>query len=351
MPTLTREEIRKIAFAVMSKVGAIEKNASIVADHLADANMAGHDSHGIIRVPQYVQWIRQGLVDPAAEPEVEQDAGAIARIDGHHTFGQVAAMMATELAMEKAKEHGISLVSMGKIGHTGRIGTYPEIIAKAGMVGMFYTGATGPGGNQVAPFRGAEGRLGTNPISMAFPYTEDTPVLLDYATSASSAGKVRVYVNRKHRMADEWLLDKNGVPTDDPNVFYDDGVIIPFGGLTGGHKGFAMAFMVSLMGGALGSIGQIPDMGTARKGGSTVIAIDAAKLVPLDALREEVAMQVDHVKSARPLDPDKPVEFPGQYEADHRRERLEEGVDIEQDTWDQVVGSIKEFGLEKELLG
>jgi len=351
MPTLTREDIRKIAYTVLRAAGASDSNAGIVADHLADANMAGQDSHGFIRVPQYVETIRQGRLNPAAEPEVVQEAGSIARVDGHHTFGQVVALFSTNLAIERARESGIAMVTMGKLGHTGRIGTYPEIIAKAGMVGIFCTGATGPGATIVPPFRGAEGRLSTNPISFGFPYAPDSPILLDYATSTSAEGKVRVYRNRGHQLPDKWILDKDGVPTSEPKAFYDGGMILPFGGLTGGHKGYALGFMVTLLGGALGSIGQAPEIEGSMQGGSTVIAIDADKLVPIDDLREVVAAQVDHMKSSAPMDETKPVEFPGEYEVTHRRQRLEEGVEIEQDTWDLVEETVRDLGLEGDLPG
>ena len=112
MPTLTRQEIEKIAYTVLHAAGASEKNAAIVADHLAEANMAGQDSHGFIRVPQYVEVIRGSGLDPAAEPEVVQDSGGIARVDGHYTFGQVVALFATELAMDKAREYGVGMVAM-----------------------------------------------------------------------------------------------------------------------------------------------------------------------------------------------------------------------------------------------
>ena len=351
MPTLTREDIRKIAYTVLCAVGASDSNASIVADHLADANMAGQDSHGFIRVPQYVGVIREGRLDPAAEPEVVQETGSLARVDGHHTFGQVVALYATNLAIKKARESGIAMVTMGKLGHTGRIGTYPEIVAKAGMVGIFCTGVTGPGASIVPPFGGAAGRLSTNPFSIGFPYAPDSPILLDYATSASAEGKVRVYRNRGHNLPDKWVLDKDGVPTSDPNAFYDGGVILPFGGLTGGHKGFALGFIVSLLGGVLGNTGQIPEKEGTMLGGSTVIAIDADRLVPIDDLREAVAAQVDHVKDCPPFEGSKGVQFPGEYEVTNRRQRLEEGVEIEQDTWDLVKETVRDLGLERELGG
>ena len=351
MPTLTRDDIRKIAYTVLCAVGAKDGHAAIVADHLADANMTGHDSHGLIRVPQYVTIIKEGRLNPTADPEVVQESGAIVRVDGHHTFGQVVALFATNLAIEKARESGISMAAMGKLGHTGRIGTYPEVIAKAGMVGIFCTGVTGPSASIVAPFGGAKGRLSTNPISFAFPYAPGSPVLLDYATSTYAEGKIRVYRNRGRQLPDKWVLDKNSVPTTDPNAFYDGGVILPFGGLTGGHKGFALGFIVSLLGGVLGQVGQASDGGRSMTAGSTVIAIDAERLVPLDDIREAVAEQVAHVKDTPPLEGSKGVQFPGEYEVTNRRQRLEEGVPVEEDTWKQVAQTIRDLGLRGELAG
>ena len=143
MPKLTKHQIVRITDVMLQAGGAPADHASIVADHLANANLAGYDSHGFIRLPQYLKEIEEGVVDPRAEPEVVGNHGGILQIDGHSTFGQVVATRATEMAIEKARDHGVSLVSMGNLTHTGRIGTYPEMAAAAGLAAIMFTGWAG----------------------------------------------------------------------------------------------------------------------------------------------------------------------------------------------------------------
>ena len=267
MPTITADKISTIAREVLHAAGASEGHARTVGTHLANANLAGHDSHGFIRIIQYVSNIRQGDIDPKAEPEVERDVGAMAQVNGNSTFGQVVAMMASDLAMDKAREHGIGLVAMHNLGHTGRVGTYPERIANEGMAAMMWTGFVGgTAANSVAPFGGRARRLGTNPVSMSFPSPTEGPVLLDFATSVAAEGKLRVYRARGHTLPSEWVLNKEGVPSRDPNDYYEGGALLPMGGLDGGHKGYGLSIMVALFGAVLGSLGhQSTTMDTQKK--------------------------------------------------------------------------------------
>ena len=349
MPTLTGESIHKIAQHVLHAAGALDDHASTVGRHLADANLAGHDSHGFIRIPQYVRDIKEGRLDPKAQPEVASENIAVACVNGNGTFGQVVAKFATELAIKKAREHGISLVTMYNLGHTGRVGTYPEIAAKEGLAATMYSGGIvrRPGG--VAPFGGREGRLSTNPISMAFP-SSDGVILLDFATSMAAEGKLRVYRARGHSLPDEWVLSKEGVPSRDPNDYYDGGAILPIGGLSGGHKGYALSFMVVLFGGLLGGLGR-SDGGEQEpsSGGSSITVIDVGGMAPIEEVKTRVDELVRFVKDTPPMEGSSGVLYPGEVEARSRQERLTNGVSTEQATLDQVAHLIEEFGLGEEL--
>ena len=245
MPKLTGDQIRDIAFHVLRAAGASGNNAHVVADHLANANLAGHDSHGFIRITQYVEDIRNGTIDAKAEPTVAQDHGGLVQIDGNGTFGQVVAARATGLAIERARQNGVATVTMTNLDHTGRIGTYPEMVAVEGMASIMVTGVVGgTSGMNVAPFGGTRRKLGTNPIAIGFPYLPDSPMLLDFATSVSAEGKLRVYRNRGHLLPSAWVIDKDGEPSNDPNDYYEGGSILPLGGMESGHKGYALSVMV-----------------------------------------------------------------------------------------------------------
>lgn len=345
MPTLTRQGIADTARAILAAAGASDANATVVADHLADANMTGHDSHGLIRIPQYINDIQEGYVKPDAEPEVVSESGAIVRVDGRHSFGQVVARFAAERAIDKAREHGLGLATMCSLSHVGRIGSYGEQAASQGMAAIMFTGLLGETAYHVPPYGGAKSRFSTNPVSIAFPYESDSPLLLDFATSIGAEGKLRVYRARGHELPDEWVIDKDGNPSRDPNDFYAGGAILPVGGLHGGHKGYALSFMTAVLGGIIGEFGQPPAGAGTFTSGSTIIVIDLARLAPLDGLRSEVDGLVEYVKDTPLMPGFDEILLPGEKEARSRKARLKDGVDIEQATWDQIAQLADEYGV------
>ena len=351
MPIFTRNDIVKIAKVMLCAGGAAPGHAEVVGNHLAEANLAGHDSHGFIRIPQYLDTIKAGLLNPKAKPEIVFDYAATAYVDGKTTFGQVVATMATDLAIKKARTHGISIVSMGNHDHTGRIGTYPEMAVKEGMAAIMFGGGFRPERGHVAPFGGRTGVLGTNPISMGFPQSEGPPILLDFATSMAAEGKLRVYRNRGVSLPGEWLVDKHGNLSDDPNSYYDGGALLPMGGSLSGHKGYALSIMVALFGGLLGQ-SAVPSTTTAKSwDGSSIIVVDlehVASSLDVKAHLEEMT-QVLH--QTPPADGFDSVLYPGEIEAKTRQNRMENGIQIEQATWDQVKERFGEYGVMDELAG
>ena len=168
MPILTARQLRDVVYEILIATGATEDTADTVAVHLADANLTGHDSHGLIRIPDYVQRIEEGRVDPRAEPTITYENKAVASVDGQGVFGQVGAKFATETAIRLAREHGIGMVTMCNIAHSGRFGTYPEMAARAGMAAIMF------GGNQldndygVAPYGGARAGWEQTPFRWLF---------------------------------------------------------------------------------------------------------------------------------------------------------------------------------------
>jgi LDH2 family malate/lactate/ureidoglycolate dehydrogenase len=347
MPTLKGEQLEKIAFHLFCAVGAPEEHSRIVAKHLAENNLTGHDSHGFIRVIQYIRQIKEGLIIPAAKPEIVSESAAVAQVDGHYGFGQVAAKFATELAMDKAKKQGVSCVAVRHLGHLGRLGAYAEMAAGAGCAAILYCSVGGHAISQ-APFGGSKRKLATNPIAMAFPSEEDGPVLSDFATSVASEGKVRVYRARGHKLPDGWILDKEGHPSNDPNDYYDGGAILPVGGSVG-HKGFCLAFMTDLFGGILSLDGTPANPGKQFSNGSLIVVIDIERFAPLAAVRSEVSKMVDYVKDAPLAEGFEQIMYPGEKEAKNRKERGQKGVEIEEETWNQVVALVKEYGVAEKI--
>ena len=348
MPILTKHQIVRITDVMMQAGGAPAGHAGIVADHLANANLAGYDSHGFLRIPQYLKNIEDGDCDPKAEPEVVGNHGGILQINGHSTFGQVVATRATEMAIEQARDHGVSLVSMGNHTHTGRIGTYPEMAAAAGMAAIMFTGWAGGAFATLAPFGGREGRLGSNPLAMAFPHAEGAPILLDFATSITSEGTLRVYRNKEEELPDTWVLDKHGVPSRNPNDFYEGGAQLPVGGMQGGHKGYALSLMIALFGGILGQIASLP-----RKmdlwAGSMILVIDLGRMAPLETIRTEVQQMMRYVQDTPPMEGSGGVFFPGERSAKTRQERLAQGIPVDPTTWAQVEALFDPYGVRDQL--
>ncbi len=333
--------------------GAPAGHAGIVADHLAQASLAGYDSHGFIRLPQYLKEIEEGVVDPRAEPEVVGSHGAILQIDGHSTFGQVVATRAAEMAIEKARDHGVSLVSMGNLTHTGRIGAYPEMAAAAGLAAIMFTGWAGKPWAPLVPHGGREGRLGSNPLAMAFPHAEDAPVLLDISTSIASEGKIRVYRNKQQELPDNWIIDRHGVPSRNPNDFYEGGAQLPLGGVQGGYKGYALSVMIALFGGLLGQIA-VPQGKTYMAEmfeGSAILAIDIGRMAPLETIRAEVQQLKKYLKDTPPMEGSGGVFFPGERSANTRSERLARGIPVDPATWAQVEALFDPYGVRGELAG
>jgi LDH2 family malate/lactate/ureidoglycolate dehydrogenase len=342
MPTLKGEQLEKIAFHLFCAAGAPEEHSRIVAQHLADNNLAGHDSHGFIRVIQYIRQIKEGVIIPAAKPEILSESPSAARVDGHYGFGPVVARFSTELAIDKAKKQGVSCVTVRHLRHLGRLGAYAEMAARANCAAILCCTNGGQALAQ-APFGGTTRRLGTNPFAMAFPSEEEGPILSDFATSVAAEGKIRVYRARGHKLPDDWILDKEGRPSNNPNDFYDGGVLLPVGG-------FCLAFMADVFGGILSDNG-FPGAPADEQAtnGTFIVVIDIQWFAPLATLRSKVSTLVDFVKNTPPAEGSESVLYPGEKEVKTRKERGKNGVEIEDDTWNQVMDLVKEYGVAGKL--
>ena len=199
-----------------------------------------------MRAPNYIDHIDTGRLDPTAVPAVTDETDTIAQIDGGNTFGQVTAKMATELAISKAREQGVALVTMYRIGHTGRLGTYAEMAAEAGMASVLWDGVIGGNRSIVIPLYGSGRKIGANPIAMGFPSEKHNAVVLDFATSISAAGKVAVAEAKRCALAGRMDRRRRGTPTDDPTQLNKGGALRPMGLPDVGHKGYALAMMTGL---------------------------------------------------------------------------------------------------------
>ena len=238
MPVFPHQYLHKVAYNIYRAEGASHEEAEIVATHQVKANLVGHDSHGVIHIPEYVERIHKGHIVPGAPFEVVQESPTTARIDGHWGFGFVVTERAMTMAIEKARTHNVAAITIFQQSHIGRLGDYPTMAAQEGMIALI-TADSGAGPKAVAPFGGRERRLGTNPICIAMPSDLDGTLLLDMATSAVAAGKVSLARNRREPIPTGWVIDKDGNPTNDPEDYYSGGAILPVGAGTRGTRGMA----------------------------------------------------------------------------------------------------------------
>src|SRR6202022_935122 len=290
-----------LANKIVAAGGSSPAEASIVAHHLVEANLRGHDSHGVGMLVAYVRDFEAGTLKANQKPEVVSDTGTISVWDAHAGYGQVVARQAVEWAIEAARKHGVAVNGLRNAHHIGRVGTYGEVAARAGMVALHFVNvASGP--PPVAPFRGREGRFLTNPVCIAIPGTAtNEPILLDFATSRVALGKVRVAHNAGKPMLDGALLDHAGQPTTNPAVMYTEprGVVLPFGE----HKGAGLALVCELLAGAIVGSASVSTSTPPERGiinGMLSIVIDPGRLSTRDSMLAEIDEMISWVKSAKP---------------------------------------------------
>jgi len=346
MPVFATEFLTRTSSDIFSAAGMRQDEARIVAELLVEANCAGHDSHGVIRIPQYLGQIAAGDIVPDAEVETVRETAVLAVLDAHWGFGQVAMSRGVEIGLEKARAAGMAAIAVHQANHVGRLGSYVEDIARQNIVAQLFV--NGAPTCRMAPWGGREARHGTNPVAIGFPSRAGEPVVLDMTTSAVAEGKVRVKRNRGEPVPDGWLIDAEGKPTNDPNTLYGDppGTILPLGGSLG-HKGYGLNVAVELLSGALGGAGCLGKERQFRNG-ALLILLDVEQLVGLDAYFAEADDYIAFVKSAARAPGFDAILMPGEIELAMKKQRMAEGVFVEDETWGQILKSAAKVGAEIE---
>ncbi len=343
MPNLHAEQLAPLVHAVFEKLGTPPDRARTITRHMLGANLAGHDSHGVILLPSYVQRIQRGDVVPAASIDVLDETPTSARIDGHWGLGQVVSEYAMELAIAKAKANHVAALTVVQQAHVGRVADYPLMAARAGMIAWMYCDS-GRTAKQVAPFGGREARLGTNPLSIAIPSDLEAPVFLDMATSAAAAGKISVARNRGLALPPGWIVDRDGNPSTDPADLARGGAILPLGGREG-HKGYGLGFMVEVFAGILTGLGFGVNPSGRHNDGSLMVVLNVAAFRPLDEFKREVGEFARYVK-ATPRSPGvDEIYYPGELEWRTEQERRRDGIPIEEETWNALGESARSLDL------
>ena len=342
-----KEPLNRAIRAIVEAGGSSAGEAGRVAENLVTANLLGHDSHGVGMIPRYVDALLEGGLSVNQHPRIKLDSGALLALDGCQGYGQVIGHEATALAIERARTHGACIMALGRSHHLGRIGQWGEQAVAAGLISISFVNVISRA--IVAPYGGGDARFGTNPVCIAIPLPGEPPFVLDMATSAVAQGKIRVAHNKGEKVSPEWLIDDRGNPTPDPRY----GVIEPFGALRtfGLHKGYGLALVCELLGGALtgGGTWHSDDKSKRRVwNGMLSILIDPAGIDSVGVFGEETRAFLGALRKT-PIAPgfDK-VRIAGEPERETRAWREREGIPVDPTTWNEILAAAGKLKLSKD---
>ena len=339
MRTVAAPKLVELVTAIMHAAGCNAAEAGTVARRLVDSNLVGHDSHGVLRVGKYLEWMRNGWVKANQTPTIVFESETIAIVDGNRGFGQIVGEFAGMLGTTKAAKTGIALVGLRNCGHLGRVGDWAELAAGAGQVSLHFLNTSN--GLRVAPFGGSDRRLSTNPITIGVPVAGGDPVIMDMTTSMVAEGKLMVAVNRDERVPEGWIIDKQGRPTTEPKDFYDGGALLT----VGGHKGSGLSIVTDLLAGAISTGKSSDPADSVLRNNMLSIYIAPAVYAAAGTVEREVARFVAWVKASPPVRPEAPVLLPGEIERKTRAERTAHGIPLDDKTYADLLAAAAAAGI------
>ena len=338
------ERLTIFASQIFRALGASADRADTVACHLVEANLKGHDSHGVGMIPNYVYGAQKGYLNVNQDAQLAQDSGAVLLFDNNYGFGQVVGRQSTELAIERARSHGMVCAGARNNYHLGRIGTYGELVADAGLVSVHFVNVVGHP-PFVSPWGGRDKRMQTNPFCCAIP-TDGEPIILDMATSAIAYGKARLARMKGVEVPPGSLFDAEGVPTTDPRVLEEGGSLAPFGM----HKGYGLALICELLGGGLAGQWTMSDV--SRQKDMTVNHMLTFIIEPdifggVARFRREVQGMADWLHASSPAAGVDKVRLPGEPERESKAERLAAGIPLDDQSWKGICDAARRAGLDE----
>jgi hydroxycarboxylate dehydrogenase B len=351
MVTIKVENLIDFVADVFAHADSSTEEARRIATYLTTANLTGHDSHGVIRVPVYIRWKKMGSIVPNQTVEVVVDTPSLVVVDGKFGYGQTVTPQAVKLGIEKCKKAGVTALALRNSGHLGRVGDWAEMAAAEGLVSVHFV--TAAGSLLVAPYGGVEKRLSTAPYCVGIPRDGQDPIVLDFATSIVAEGKVLVASRGGKKLPKGALIDADGTLSEDPSVLYGPyepdgardhtkgtGAIRAFGE----HKGSGLAFICELLGGALTGTGATSaDRRFAN--GMLAFYIDPKVVDPANFFDGEITRYTDFIRATKPVAGVEKVLVPGDTERQTRAERTRNGVPLPDDTWAAMVNTAREVGV------
>jgi hydroxycarboxylate dehydrogenase B len=347
MPTFHAADLKRLGCEFFTHVGVPTDEAQLVADHMVDAGLLGHDTHSVLRFPQYTNMVRSGQVKPGAPLEILGEKGGVVQTSGGWNFGPVTATRAVELAIERAQTRALVAVTVKHCNHVARLGRFVDIVAREGNL-IALLCANGHGSDlAVAPYGGRERRLPTNPLAVGIPTKRDWPIVLDMTTSMTSGGALREYRNKNEPVPEGSIIDAAGRPSTDVEHYYGPpaGAMLPLGFPLVGHKGFGLSLVIDILAGGLSGGGcsqaEPPETGNAL----FLTVFDITAFRDLADFHEDVDQFIDWLKSSPPMEGFDEVMLPG--EKSHRiyQQRQRNGLDVDDNAWDQISALAQELGI------
>ncbi len=346
MPTISPDALKEFARQLIQAGGASESEAKIVSHSLVESNLRGYDSHGVMRIPYYIAALKDGIVVSSAEIKIVEESQTRVVGDAQWGFGQVQAMGLMDQLVNAAKTEGLGIGTLYHCGHIGRLGEYCEKAAALGLVSMVMVNSHGAVA-RVAPPGGLAPRLSTNPLGIGVPNGEE-PLILDFSTSATAEGKVRVKKIAGESIPQGWVIDSQGNPTTDPNDLYSDppGTILPMGG-DQAYKGFGLSLMIEILTGALSGGFTAREEKFPINGNCVfMLLLNPEKFGGAEHFASEVAQLTDYMRSCPKIDGVEKITLPGDPERVVYQQRNEDGIEFDPENWNALVELAEKLSVE-----
>ena len=331
-------DLRRFCTNVLERLGVSKMDAEVWSHVIVETSLRGVDSHGILVLPLYAQMLEAGGIKTNSQLEVVNDHGPTASLDGGGGIGAVIADRAMSLALERARQFGISYVAVRNSNHFGMAGFYAARSLDKEMIGAAFTNA----GPAIAAWGGRSKVIGSNALAVAVPSGEEFPIIFDIAVGASAAAKIFVAAEKGERIPTDWMIDRNGHATDDPNALFSGGVMLPFGK----HKGYGIGVIVDVLTGVLsGGLFSTAVKGFGRDMSEPLgvchsfCAIDVERFIPLEQFKSRIDQMIREIKSSEPMEGVDRVYLPGENGFLTRKERKELGIPL----WGKLLEDLRKL--------
>ena len=326
-PPVSIAELEAFISSALKALGIPAADATQVAALMAEADARGGDAHGVFRLPQYVTQIETGGINARPNIRIVNDRPGAALIDGNNGLGHLVMKRAAELAIEKARQTGIGWVGTRHSNHAGPAQLYARMPMRQDMIGLYFCVGNA---NLLPPWGGTEVLLSTNPIAIAVPGSRHPSIVLDMATTNTALGKIRLKAQRNEPIPEGWMIDRQGQPLTDPKRA-SEGFLVP----VGGPKGYGLALMFGLLAGTLNGaafgrdvVNYTVDSKTASNTGQSIVAVDIAAFMDVNAFRQQVDEVWEMMKSSPTLPGVDEVRLPGEHSGHLYSERMTDGVPL-----------------------